>query len=519
MATTTVTPDVAAETEPTTQAAAKPEGRLASILTPVEPARPVTPIGSTASMAEESIATTDSKPGKQTEKNSGPVREHPVGALVRAIAARIGRPSRSSHVKRQHTITESRVSGHTGTTTHANRSSQDGRNHQIGQHRTARDQKVADNNSKINQGRDQRDVKAHDSKTSTGTTSAKQDHASKNGATTNKQDVMHQTSRDGLDGRPGNAPAKDGKSTSTTKDATTAPTKGATAAKDQAAQKPSPAPKDAAAAKETPAKTDATAKASTNTTKTPGAAPQPRPRTQSSREAGYHDGTRAAKVTNHVKAYRDGVQDGYADGTAEYEQEKRRMDDAKARNAVKPTGQAKPDMQPASGSTVDLAKKEAPADAIPAAPVQLTGISESTVSFDADGASHTLSRGEVRTLRGFERRIAAKAPVLQRVAEGSKTARKRTTEHATRAQQLAEAAKTVKGGDRLVAKLQRLAEQTQALRARTEEVEKRANRGAEAVIVLVANANTRHGGIYKAVVDSPLTSPAEREFYQDREGS
>lgn len=506
MATTTVTPDTT--TEPA--ATGGTGGTLTSILAPVEPARPVAPIGSTASMAEEPAATS-SKPGK-VERNSGPVREHPIGALVRAIATRLARPSTSNHVKRQHTITESRTSGGSNTTTNANRSNRDGKNHQIGQHRTARDEKVADNNSKIRQqqGREQRDVKSHDTKASTNASrdgrDVKDHKDAKTSGASSKQDVVHQTGRDGLNGRPGKG--ADGKSA---KDADTKPT-----------SKDAPAKDGAAAGKGSDAKQPDTAKP--NTDQKPKATPQdkttdtpakPRPRTQPSREAGYHDGTVAAKVTGHVKAYRDGAKDGYADGTAEYEREKRRMDAAKARNATKPDKAPSPKMQPASGSTVDLAKKEqaaAPADAVP---VQLTGISASHVSFDADGNSHTLPRSEVRTLKGFEQRIAAKVPVLQQIAETSKTTRAKAADHATRALRLAEAAKDIEGGSRLVAKLQRLAEAAQALHAKTEEIEKHAHRGAEALRVLNANAQTRHGGIYKAVADSPLTKPAEREFYQD----
>jgi hypothetical protein len=511
MATTTAPAAVETLAEPV---AAEPKGPLASILNGVQPARPVEPIGSTAAMAEEPSSTSGEKPARTSGRN-GAQQEGHWAALVRALATRIGRGGNASTVKRVHTITESRMTGNqVNTAQRINRDTKhSGLNH--------RDAKLNDNNSKIRQhsGRDHRDVKASDAKASTHNGQSRTGRDVKNhrdaktsGATTSKQDVMHTTGRDGLDGKPGKA--TDGKPTKPTtgKDAapkTTEPTdapKKPDTTKASGEEKPKTAPEDKKTTDQKPANVDDTPAV-------------PRPRTQPSREAGYADGTVAAKVAGHVKAYRDGAKDGYADGTVEYEQEKRRMDDAKARNAIKPTGPAKPDMQPVTGSTVDLAKNEAPTDRIPVAPVQLTGLSETHIAFDADGASSSLSRAEVRTLKGFERRIAAKQPVLQKVAEGSKVARVRATEHATRAQQLAEAAKTVQGGDRLVAKLQRLAEQAQALRARTEEVEKHAHRGAEAVTVLVANAGTRHGGIYKAVVDSPLTSPAEREFYQDKEGN
>lgn len=173
-------------------------------------------------------------------------------------------------------------------------------------------------------------------------------------------------------------------------------------------------------------------------------------------------------------------------------------------------------MKPASGSTVDLAKKPAPATA--AVPARVTSVGEKAVEFVADGAAHTMSRGEVRTLRAFERRLADKKAAMGRVAEGSKATRLQAVEMATRAQRLAEDAKSVHGGARIVALLSRLAERSRVLRLKAEEIEKSAHRGSEAVKVLAANAETRHGGIYKAVVDSPLTKPAEREFYMDEDG-
>ena len=108
---------------------------------------------------------------------------------------------------------------------------------------------------------------------------------------------------------------------------------------------------------------------------------------------------------------------------------------------------------------------------------------------------------------------------MGRSAEESKTTSVLAQEIATRAQRLSEEAKQAKGGQRVLAALLRLTEQAQVLSGRAKEIQARALRGAEAVTVLASNAQTRHGGIYKAVVDSPLTTPAEREFYQDRQGS
>nr|BFD92240.1 hypothetical protein KitaXyl93_36000 [Kitasatospora sp. Xyl93] len=191
-----------------------------------------------------------------------------------------------------------------------------------------------------------------------------------------------------------------------------------------------------------------------------------------------------------------------------------------------------PTMRPVRKSTAELAKNPpgggpAPAPArsnVPpqtapggrpsAEPVTVREVTPHAVDFNGI----RLSRGEVRTLFQFEKRMEAKVSVLARVAEDSKTAREHAVAHALRAQQLAEEAKTVRGGVALVNKLRRLAEQAQKLRVDAELAERHAKRGAEAVKALASNARTRHGGIYRAVQDSPLTTPAERQFYRDQQG-
>ncbi|MEE1821226.1 hypothetical protein PUR61_03285 [Streptomyces sp. BE20] len=378
--------------------------------------------------------------------------------------------------------------------------------------------------------------------------------------------------------------------------------------------------------------------------------PQPveRPRTQSAREAGYRDGNRAAGAVGQAQAYRDGVRDGWSDRQAVDEAERKRMDEAKIRNALTLKPPPKPPMQSAAGSSADLAKNDAgakapvvppkpttapavparpkpgvdlakppkpggggpakapgtedtgapavppkptaapavpaqskpgadpaqpkpspipspmasttalaqgspspgqaAADAVSAAiqpaphtrpadpaasrrtqypmaapttfaePATFIEVTPSTVSFIADGERRELGRSEVRTLKGFENQMRDRAAYLRKVAEQSRTAVAVATEHALAAQKLLERTRGVQGGEGLVRVLERLAEQAGSLCAAAEETERRAIRGAEEAGALVINADTRHGPIYQAVVDSPLTSPAEREFYQDQQG-
>lgn len=525
----------APEPEPTTAA----PGPLARILTPVEPARPVKPLGSTATMGEVAEETSTKGSGKDRQggkASSGDNnRGSAVAALVHALAARLARGGTA--VKRTHTITEARVSGSTATSA----SKSDRQHRHDGKNHSTRDAKLADLRNKQQHGKtnhDRKQAAATDAKTSNART-AKADTASRANRDAKTADTKAATvTASKPDGRSPSggrttktADAKAGAAGGTQGGAakTLGPSKPATAA--GPAGKPSPAAKadpkglnakTAAAPKRagTPpvdlAKDTSTAAKPAPAATTEPAAAAPKLRTRPAREAGYRDGTRVAAVAGQARAYKDGAVDGWDDRTAADKAEGKKMSDTRARNAVRPKQEA-PTMKPASGSTVDLAKKPAPAAA--AEPARVTSVGEKAVDFVADGAARTMSRGEVRTLKAFERRLAEKQTAMGRIAEGSRATRAHAVDMAVRAQRLAEDAKAVKGGAGVVRVLLRLAERAQALRLKAEEIEKQSHRGAEAIKTLAANANTRHGGIYKAVVDSPLTAPAEREFYRDQQGS
>lgn len=509
--------------EPGTPAAAP--GPLARILTPVEPARPARSLGTTAAMnqgVEAASSSSGSTEQPSTAKGAG--RGSVVAALGHALAERLRRGGTS--IKRTHDIKETRVSGATSTATHANRAEQLGKNERLakhdGQHRTNRDNKLADLNNKVDQrhGRTGSDVKKADTtkadstRGATSTTASRRDAGPFGAKAAKRADAGERPTK-------GTAPAKTADDTKS--DPTGGPAGAATAkptdpkglnAKTKATAKRAGATADEPR-NDDPKKTAAPT-GTTAPTVNSSASAAPKLRTRTAREAGYRDGTRVAGTVGQARAYRDGARDGWDDRTAADKAEGKTMSDTRARNATRPQQKTAAAMKPTSGSTVDLAKKQAPA----AMPVQVTAVDAKAVGFTgSDGASHTMSRGEVRTLKGFERRLAEKQVALAKIAEGSKDTRVHAVDLATRAQRLSENAKNVKGGAGIVALLARLAERAQLLRARAEEIERRAHRGSEAVRALAANAETRHGGIYKAVVDSPLTAPAEREFYADKQGS
>ncbi|KPC96589.1 hypothetical protein ADL27_02805, partial [Streptomyces sp. NRRL F-6602] len=83
--------------------------------------------------------------------------------------------------------------------------------------------------------------------------------------------------------------------------------------------------------------------------------------------------------------------------------------------------------------------------------------------------------------------------------------------------ELLEQARAVQGGDKVVAALTKLAEAAQVQETKAADIHRRAARSADACQAVHANAETRYGGIYQAVIDSPETSPAELAFYRDME--
>ncbi|MFE6412563.1 hypothetical protein ACFVOR_37150 [Streptomyces sp. NPDC057837] len=250
----------------------------------------------------------------------------------------------------------------------------------------------------------------------------------------------------------------------------------------------------------------------------PGAAKAPAPRIdlQKSRETGYRDGTRAAKVIAHTQAWRDGARDGYRDTTEAADREKQRLDKAHAdRKNARTRAEDQPVTQPASSADYQQPVPPKPTQPPGPQPVTVTGTDTTHIHLGDNAARPSISRGEVRTLRRFQQRLDDKTTRMTLVAEATRTLEHHAKEQATKVTELLEQARAIEGGDKLVAALTKLQEAAQAQVDKAADVHKRAVRGQEACKTLKTNTDTRYGGIYQAVVDSPETSPAEHSYYRE----
>ncbi|MFE1767205.1 hypothetical protein ACFW81_23680 [Streptomyces angustmyceticus] len=226
-----------------------------------------------------------------------------------------------------------------------------------------------------------------------------------------------------------------------------------------------------------------------------------------SRETGYRDGTRAAKAVAHAKAYRDGVKDGYHDVTEAADRQKAQLDKAhQERKKAQQTARDKETDVSAAGSSADHHKPQ---------PIEVKGIDAHNLRLGGGADKDSLTRGEVRSLKTFERRLQAKASAMKKIAETTKSLKAHAEAQASKATALMESARAVKGGTKLIAALVKTSDAAKAQAGQAEQIHKRAVRAADRCTAILANAQTRYGGMYKAVVDSDETSPAEMAFYQE----
>ena len=149
-------------------------------------------------------------------------------------------------------------------------------------------------------------------------------------------------------------------------------------------------------------------------------------------------------------------------------------------------------------------------------PVEVKGANAWGVQLGDGAARNSLSRGEVRTMKQLERYLEASVSQMQKAAEQTRVIRDKAVEEAGQAKALAEKARSVKGGERLLPKLDRLADQADNRAKKAEGIHKGALQAADRGKALLSNLKQRDGLIYQAVVDSPETQPAEMAFYQDR---
>lgn len=223
--------------------------------------------------------------------------------------------------------------------------------------------------------------------------------------------------------------------------------------------------------------------------------------TQGSREAGYRDGTRAARITAQAQAYRDGVKDGYRDVTDAAKREKDRLDKAHARR------KHEREDRPVTGQTSS-------ADYHQPQPITVTGADASGIHL-GDGATRpSMSRGEVRSFIGFQKKLDGRTDVMTRSADRSKAYEAHAAAQTKKISNLLEQAQGMKGGEKVVEKLTKLEEASKAQEEKAREVHRRAMRGAEGCQALSANADTRYGDIVRAAADS-TDGPAELAYYRD----
>ncbi|MGW5529404.1 hypothetical protein [Streptomyces xanthochromogenes] len=226
---------------------------------------------------------------------------------------------------------------------------------------------------------------------------------------------------------------------------------------------------------------------------------------QKTREAGYHDGALVAGAAAHVKAYGAGVKDGWSDRTEHAKREQARLDKAHAdRKQQRDHDRATRDKkeQPV-GSSADFHKPE---------PIPAT-VDGNTVHLGEGAARDSLTRGEVRTLKSFERLLDDKTGRLNKFADMTKGLKAHAAEQEKRATTVLEQAKASEAGEKVIGTLVRLRDDAKAQVAKAEELHTRAERGRDGCTVLLTNVETRYGDMYKAVVNSPETTPAETSFY------
>ena len=147
-------------------------------------------------------------------------------------------------------------------------------------------------------------------------------------------------------------------------------------------------------------------------------------------------------------------------------------------------------------------------------PIPVDHVSSTHVFLGEGAHQASMPRVEIRSLKAFERRLEEQATRLDTRAEQTRGLKAHADQQAQDAGRLVEAARSAEAGAKYIGTLTRLQEAAQIQAAQADEIHKRALRGAEHCRTTLNNAQTRYGGIYQAVVDSPETSPAELDFYK-----
>ncbi|MEU2440175.1 hypothetical protein ABZ595_28935 [Streptomyces rubradiris] len=149
-------------------------------------------------------------------------------------------------------------------------------------------------------------------------------------------------------------------------------------------------------------------------------------------------------------------------------------------------------------------------------PLMVKDIDANTLTLGTDGARGSVSRKELRNFKQYERKLETKETYLVKIAEACKQLETAAEKEAEDCQKLMEQAKSVKGGEKVAEKLSKLVEAAKSQAAEAAELRKQAQRAAEMCKVVRTNIDTRYAPLYKAVVDSDETKPAELRFYNDK---
>jgi hypothetical protein len=246
---------------------------------------------------------------------------------------------------------------------------------------------------------------------------------------------------------------------------------------------------------------------------------------QRSREVGHGDGSAVRNVVDHVQAYAKGAKDGYQDKKEENGKEHTRLDKAHTAHKAKQQDPKKDDPKQQgttvtgpSGQTIVIAPPDEGDDGVSTdvKPLLVKEIDANTLTLGTQGARGSVSRKELRNFKQYQRKLEAKENHLIKVADACKSLEAAAEDESKDCQKLAEQAKAVKGGEKLAAKLTKLADHAKAQATEAAELHKRAQRAAEMCKVVLTNIGTRYAPLYKAVVDSDETKPAELRFYNDK---
>lgn len=248
-----------------------------------------------------------------------------------------------------------------------------------------------------------------------------------------------------------------------------------------------------------------------------------RPPLQRSREVGHGDGSAVRNGVDHVKAYAQGAKDGYRDKKEENGKEHARLDKAHTDHKAKQQDPNKDNPKGTtvtgpSGQTLVIAPPERGDDGVSTdvKPLLVKEIDANTLTLGTGAARGSISRKELRNFKQYERKLEAKENHLLKVADACKSLEAAAEDEAKGCQELADQAKAVEGGEKLAAKLTKLADAAKAQAAEAAELHKSAKRAAEMCKVVLTNIGTRYAPLYKAVVDSDETKPAELRFYNDK---